>query len=345
VATVIAKAWTIPGGQEVAAAWVPPWQSEAITPKTAVKPVQIETVDSNLGADAGLDAKVVGDEGRTLDEVLVERVGIRQEVVAQGNSTVVAADLGDMMVTVDLTEREAAVPDWGSVVDSGKMIHVGFGEWKAVPMGGRVPCGTRHDVYRAGKMSAAIGGMGCYCGFYATLDDEAGTAYVSGNERTGSGESSEEEYREGGCQDQHCSGDSAPKAGERPRVRVSSRAGGDGSNPYSHTFDRGWWSSAYRFQRTARCDELKEKLRSHLAKLQWYRQSGRVCFLRLLRIQSCAFEVSPDGPISVGTCGMHGPSSGAELGELTPLQIRQRLASGGRRLRGAKSLSRRGSAA
>lgn len=62
-------------------------------------------------------------------------------------------------------------------------------------------------------------------------------------------------------------------------------------------------------------------------------------------IQSCAYEVSPDGPVSVGTCGMHGTGRGAELGELTPLQIRQRLASGGRRLRGATSLSRRGSAA
>jgi hypothetical protein len=210
-------------------------------------------------------------------------------------ATADSVDSGDVhpgaLVTVDAAVVAAADLDWMETVHSfvlkvddmrvvvgpQKMASVGVGDWDTVPRRGQVPWGAWHGAIHVSKLSnTAIGGVVCYGGYYAVLGGGTrASPDVVGDDHTRNGESV--------GHDQHSSGDSTQTAGERPRVKVSSRVGGDGSNPYSRNFDRGLWSSADRFQRTARCDELKETLRSRLAELRLSRQPARVRFLRLLR--------------------------------------------------------------
>ena len=55
----------------------------------------------------------------------------------------------------------------------------------------------------------------------------------------------------------------------------------DDWNMHRRYFHQATWSSADRFRRTARCDELQKILRSHLRQSSVDRQSARVRFLRL----------------------------------------------------------------
>ena len=63
----------------------------------------------------------------------------------------------------------------------------------------------------------------------------------------------------------------------------STRGEADDWNMHRRYFHQATWSSADRFRRTARCDELQTKLRSHLRQLYMDRQTARARFLRLLR--------------------------------------------------------------
>ncbi len=220
----------------------------------AVESVVFETVDSDPEAAIGLaKADMNPDTMATADSE--DSGGGHPGALVTVDSGVVAA--ADLYWTVTVHPFVLKGADMRKVVGLQRMTSVGVGDWDTVPVRGQVPWGAWPSATRVGKLLIpAIGGVGCFGGYYAVLGDDARASPDEGGyDHTSSGASA--------GQDQHYSGNSTPTAGERPRVRVSSRAGGDGSNPYSRNFDRGSWSSADRFQRTARCDELKKNLRSH----------------------------------------------------------------------------------
>ena len=117
-------------------------------------------------------------------------------------------------------------------------------------------------------------------GYYAVLGD----IVIETNEdtnmaecrRSGVSEGADTWAREGttsGKTKQACGGDD----------QESMRGEADDWNMHRRYFHQATWSSADRFRRTARCDELQTKLRSHLRQLYMDRQTARARFLRLLR--------------------------------------------------------------